>query len=209
MKKTFGLDSRNLFSCDGVELMASRTPVGFRKWLNIDGEALPLSVLQIVDEMQSWIEGHVSRHLRLGASTWEFRERFCERLKKKVPSAASASQIRALIHKTVTDLIHDQNRTEFRRDNPAGNVWAHVLLDQYADPQSGAAEQKFLRESEALAVLRAMRKEDRTLVEQLYGLRNIDKVPRAEMAKKLGIQRDTLDQRLHRIFHSVRKVIKP
>lgn len=190
--------------------MAARTQIEFRRWLNIDsgfGEANSLSptVLQIVDEMQSWIEGYASQHLHPGASTWEFRDRFCGRLNQNISDNASSSEIRSVILKIVKDLIHNQNRTELRRDN---KYRRQLPLGEYVDPQSDFVEQKVFRESRALAVLRAMPETDRAIVEQLYGLGNIDSVSRREMAERLGVSRNTLDQRLRRIFQSVRKSLR-
>jgi RNA polymerase sigma factor (sigma-70 family) len=190
--------------------MARRTQIEFQRWLNIDGSfgernSLAPAVLQIVGEMQSWIEGYASRHLHPGASTWEFRDRFCGRLKENISDTASSSEIRSLIEKIVKDLIHNQNRTELRRDS---KYQRQLPLGQYVDPQSDFVEQKVFRESSALAVLRAMPEKDRAIVEQLYGLGNIDSVSRREMAERLGVSRNTLDQRLRRIFHSVRKSLR-
>ncbi len=189
--------------------MAFRAPVTFRKWLNMGSgpdrtTTLPPQVLQVADEMQPWIESYVSRFLHGEASPWDLRDRLLRRLERKVTSECLAYEIKDLIAKTVKDLVHDQNRTEFRRSR---KFRSQASVDQLIDPQSHLVEEKLIQESEALAVLRIMSQDDRHLIEQLYGLRNLQKVSRAEMAQKLGVRRNTLDQRLRRIFDSVRKVV--
>ena len=189
--------------------MASRAPNALRKWFNMErgldrSTILTPDVLLIVDEMQPWIETYVSRFLSGEASPWNFRHRLFRRLERTVTIDFSASEIKDVIEKAVKDLVHDQNRTEFRRSRKFASQGKIELL---IDPQSHFVEEKLIQQSEALAVLRLMTDEDRHLIEQLYGLRDLQKVSRAEMAQKLGIRRNTLDQRLRRIFHSVRKVI--
>lgn len=190
--------------------MPHRTQVEFKGWLNVDDGfqetlALPSALLEIVAEMQSWVEGYASEHLHPGASTWEFRERFYNRLRENISNTASSSEIRSLIEKIVKNLIHNQNRTEFRRDS---KYQRQLELGQYVDPQSNFVEEKVIRESRASAVLRAMPEKDRAIVEQLYGLKDINSVSRREMAERLGVSRNALDQRLRRIFHSVRKSLR-
>jgi DNA-directed RNA polymerase specialized sigma24 family protein len=82
-----------------------------------------------------------------------------------------------------------------------------VAIDQYADPRSGSFEQKLLVQSQAEAILRQVSEKHRGLVEQIYGLRNIEKVPRDVMAQRLGIPRNTLDQKLRRILRRVNKLL--
>jgi hypothetical protein len=189
--------------------MASRNSVNFLQWLHIDEKSaesstLPPSVLQIVDDMRGWIEAYISRNLHPGASTWEFRESFRCRLEKKIQPSASQLEIRKAVKRIVRDLVHDQNRTYYRRNR---RLKPDVAIDQYADPRSGSFEQKLLVQSQAEAILRQVSEKHRGLVEQIYGLRNIEKVPRDVMAQRLGIPRNTLDQKLRRILRRVNKLL--
>ena len=198
--------------------MSAQTPIGFRKWLTMESEsgtgtALPSAVLHIVDQMQSWIERYVSQHLHIGGSIWDFWRRFPQRLASNVAEIAPQSEpeIRHLIQKTVTDLVHDQNRTEDRRDG----VGRYVPLTEYVDPKNNVEQQLIeqeeqeLRQSKALALLQSLSPDQRILIEQLYGLKNREPKSRREIAKRLGLRRNTVDQRLRRALNSLRKIGVP
>jgi DNA-directed RNA polymerase specialized sigma subunit len=54
--------------------------------------------------------------------------------------------------------------------------------------------------------LGALKERDRELVEQVCGLYT-DRLTRKQIAKKLGLERNTIDQRMKRIMDSIRNAL--
>jgi DNA-directed RNA polymerase specialized sigma24 family protein len=109
------------------------------------------------------------------------------------------------ITKTVNDLVHDLNRTAIRQE---ARFVTRSSFDDLVD-QRGNVEVRLVedaQQAEAIAMLSALKDKDRELVEQVYGLHGCE-VDRNQIALELGVLRNTIDQRLRRIFKSIRDAL--
>lgn len=168
----------------------------------ITGGLAALSVA--LRDMHNWIYAYVSEHLHEAAPL----DTFCEKLVDRLQSAGETNPTgypKAVIEKTVGDLVHDLNRTARRREARFVNgLECEEIIDDRQDTERMLIEQA--REERLSAVLRNLKDADRDLVAKVYGVHG-RVVDRNEIAKSLGVQRNAIDQRLGRIVEFIRKAL--
>ena len=117
-----------------------------------------------------------------------------ERLKDRVPPEASEQDLDELVRAEVKSIY-----SAFR-DRPSG-----FPLGDYADAEA----HKFgeIVQHDARECLEQLPKQIRDLLEDLYSS-GAKEITRAELAKKLGIKRNTLNQRICRAIKMIRSRLK-
>ena len=124
---------------------------------------------------------------------------------KAVLEHSSTPCIKDVIAKTVSDLVHDLNRTAIRRQS---RFVTRAEFDEVIDERQNIEDLLIQRERQkkAFMALCALKEEDRELVERVYGI-HAEQVKRKQIAKKLGLERNSVDQRLKRIMDFVRNAL--
>jgi RNA polymerase sigma factor (sigma-70 family) len=122
---------------------------------------------------------------------------FFDRLKDRVPPEASQQDLDYLVRSEVKSIY-----SEFR-DHPSG----FPFVSEYADPSGDRFREDLERADEARECLEQLPKPIRELLEDIYSL-DAEEMTREELAKKLGIKRNTLDQRISRAMRAIRLRLK-
>jgi hypothetical protein len=169
--------------------------------MTTDGLAALSVALQ---DMHDWICSYVSENLHEAAPLDDFRDKLMNRL-QAAAETDPPQRLRAVIEKTVGDLVHDLNRTVLRREARfVTGLKFEELVDDRNNIESILIEQA--RQERASAVLRGLKNADRELVEKVYGVHG-RVVNRNDIARELGVQRNAIDQRLGRIVEFIRKAL--
>ena len=138
-----------------------------------------------------WIAAYIS--VSRSVVVEDYLKWFFERLKDRVPQEASERDLDHLVRAEVKSIYG-----KFR-DRPSG-----VPLGDYADTSA----HKFALGDEARECLEQLPKQIRNLLEDVYMLDESDEITRAVLAKKLGIKRNTLNQRICRAIKTIRHRLK-
>lgn len=160
-------------------------------------------MLQTLRHMHDWIYAYVSRNLHEAVPVDEFSNKLPGRLAALEHSRTSC--VKEAIGKAVSDLVHDLNRTAARRQ---ARFVPRAEFDEVIDEQPNVEDLLIEREREkkALMALSALKEKDREVVEQLCGIHR-DRLTRKQIAKKLGLERNSVDQRLKRIMDFIRNTL--
>jgi hypothetical protein len=147
---------------------------------------------QALERQADWIANYISIPR---SEVEEYLKWFFERLKDRVPEDASEQDLDELVRAEVKSIY-----SEFR-DHPSGLPF----LGDYADAEA----HKFgeIVQLNARECLEQLPKKIRDLLEDLYSS-GANEITRAELAKKLGIKRNTLDQRIFRAMKTIRSQLK-
>jgi DNA-directed RNA polymerase specialized sigma24 family protein len=146
---------------------------------------------QALERNADWIADYISIS-RSHSVLKEYLEWFFERLKDRVPQEATEQDLDQLVRAEVKSIYG-----EFR-DRPSG-----FPLGDYVDTSA----HKFAFGDQARECLEQLPKQIRNLLEDLYSS-GAKEITRAELAKKLGIKRNTLDQRISRAMKTIRHRLK-
>jgi RNA polymerase sigma factor (sigma-70 family) len=155
--------------------------------------------------MHDWICSYVSRNLHEAVPVNEFSDKLPGRLTAAVLEHTPTSCLKDAVAKTVSDLVHNLNRTAIRRQS---RFVPRAEFDEVIDERQNIEELLIERERQrkAFVALCALQEKDRELVEQVYGIYT-ERVERKQIAKKLGLERNSVDQRLKRIMDFVRNAL--
>lgn len=161
-------------------------------------------ISQTLQNMHDWIYSYVSRNLHEAVPVDEFSHKLPSRLKAALEHGRT-SCLREAIGKTVSDLVHDLNRTAIRRQS---RFVPRAEFDEVIDERQNIEDLLIQRERQkkAFLALCALKEKDRELVERVYGIYT-EQVKRKQIAKKLGLERNSVDQRLKRIMDFVRNAL--
>ena len=144
-----------------------------------------------LERNSDWIAAYIS--VSRSVVVEDYLKWFFERLKDRVPQEASEQDLDHLVRAEVKSIYR-----EFR-DRPSG-----VPLGDYAD----ASAHKFASGDQAREWLEHLPKQIRNLLEDVYMLDESDEITRAVLAKKLGIKRNTLNQRICRAIKTIRRQLR-
>lgn len=160
-------------------------------------------MLQTLRHMHDWIYAYVSRNLHEAVPVDEFSNKLPGRLAALEHSRTSC--VKEAIGKAVSDLVHDLNRTAARRQ---ARFVPRAEFDEVIDEQPNVEDLLIEREREkkALMALSGLKEKDREVVEQLCGIHR-DRLTRKQIAKKLGLERNSIDQQMKRIIDSIRNAL--
>jgi RNA polymerase sigma factor (sigma-70 family) len=164
----------------------------------------PDVLTQTLRNMHDWICSYLSRNLHEAVQVDEFSDKLPGRLNAFLEHS-SASCTKEVIAKTVSDLVHDLNRTAIRRQArfvPKPDF--KEVIDERQNIEDLLIQQE--RQKKAFMALCALKEKDRELVEKVYGIYT-DRLTRKQIAKKLGLERNSIDQRMKRILGSIRKAL--
>ena len=163
----------------------------------------PSLISQTLQNMHDWIFSYVSRNLHEAVPVDEFSHKLRGRLAALEDSRTSC--LKETIGRTVSDLVHDLNRTALRRQS---RLLPRAEFDEVVDERPNIEDLLIERERQkkAFIALCALKEEDRELVEKVYGIYT-ERVNRKEIAKKLGLERNSVDQRLKRIIDFIRNAL--
>jgi DNA-directed RNA polymerase specialized sigma subunit len=159
---------------------------------------------QTLQSMHDWICSYLSRNLHEAVPVDEFSNKLPSRLKAALEHGRT-SCLREAIGKTVSDLVHDLNRTAIRRQS---RFVPRAEFDEVIDERLSIEDLLIERERQrkAFVALCALKEKDRELVEQVCGICT-DRLTRKQIAKKLGLERNSIDQRMKRIMDSIRNAL--
>ena len=149
---------------------------------------------QALERNAGWIKNYISVP---GYVLKEYLQWFFDRLKDRVPAEASGRELDHFVQAEVKSIYRDF------RDRPSGSSY----LGEYADPSSDRFPNDLERSDEARECLEQLPKQIRALLEDLYSL-DAEEISRDELAKRLGIKRNTLDQRISRARKAIRLRLK-
>jgi DNA-directed RNA polymerase specialized sigma24 family protein len=144
-----------------------------------------LRLRQALERHADWIAGYISIPRSVVP---EYLKWFFDRLKDRVPEEASEQDLDQLVRAEVKSIY-----SEFR-DRPAG-----FPLGDYTDTSA----HKFPFGDQAREYLEQLPKQIRNLLEDVY-MSDDEEITRNEMAKKLGIKPNTLNQRICRAMKTIR-----
>ena len=164
----------------------------------------PDVLTQTLRNMHDWICSYLSRNLHEAVPVDEFSDKLPGRL-NAVLEHSSASCTKDVIAKTVSDLVHDLNRTAIRRQVrfvPRPDF--KEVIDERQNIEDLLIQQE--RQKKTFMALCALKEKDRELVERVYGI-YAEQVNRKQIAEKLGLERNSVDQRLKRIMDVVRNAL--
>jgi len=163
----------------------------------------PSLISQTLQNMHDWIYSYVSRNLHEAVPVDEFSHKLRGRLAALEDSRTSC--LKETIGRTVSDLVHDLNRTALRRQS---RLLPRAEFDEVVDERPNIEDLLIERERQgkAFMALRALKEKDRELIEQICGI-HTDRLTRKQIAKKLGLERNSVDQRLKRIMDVVRNAL--
>src|SRR5581483_10501206 len=151
----------------------------------------PDVLTQTLRNMHDWICSYVSRNLHEAVPVDEFSQKLPGRL-KAVLEHRSTSCMKEVIAKTVGDLVHDLNRTAIRRQARfVPRAGFEEVIDDRQNIESLLIQRE--RQKKAFMALCALKEKDRELVERVYGIYT-EQVKRKQIAKKLGLERNSVDQ---------------
>ena len=145
---------------------------------------------QALERNAEWIESYVSIP---GAMLKEYLNWFFERLNGRVPPEATEQDLDHLVRAEVKSIYR-----EFR-DRPCGCP----ILGDYGDTSAHRFGRELQLADEARDCLEQLPKQTRQLLEDLYSL-DEEEITRDELARRLGIKRNTLDQRICRAMKAIR-----
>jgi DNA-directed RNA polymerase specialized sigma subunit len=159
---------------------------------------------QTLQSMHDWIYSYVSRNLHEAVPVDEFSNKLPSRLKAALEHSRTPC-LREAVGKTVSDLVHDLNRTAIRRQS---RFVARAEFDEVIDEGQSIEDLLIERERQrkAFVALCALKEKDRELVEQVCGICT-DRLTRKQIAKKLGLERNSIDQRMKRIMDSIQNAL--
>jgi DNA-directed RNA polymerase specialized sigma24 family protein len=141
-----------------------------------------------------WIKTYTSIS---GSVLKEYLKWFFERLKDRLPPQPSEQDLDHLVRAEVKSIY-----SEFR-DRPSGFPY----LGDYADTSGDRFRQDLERSDEARECLEQLPKQIRMLLEDVYSF-DEEEITRDELARRLGIKRNTLDQRICRAIKAIRLRVK-
>ena len=145
---------------------------------------------QALERNADWIAEYIS--ISRSVVVEDYLKWFFERLRDRVPQEASEQDLDHLVRADVKSIYR-----EFR-DRPSG-----FSLGDYADTSAHKFGQ-ILQLDQARECLEQLPKQIRNLLEDVYSS-GAKEITRAELAKKLGIKRNTLDQRICRAIKTIRR----
>ncbi|MBV9677775.1 MAG: sigma-70 family RNA polymerase sigma factor [Acidobacteriaceae bacterium] len=153
--------------------------------------------------MHDWIYAYVSRNLHETVPVDEFSNKLRGRLAALEHSRTSC--VGGAIGKAVSDLVHDLNRTAIRRQ---ARFVPRPEFDEVIDERPNIEDLLIERERQkkALMALSSLKERDRELVEQVCGIYT-DRLTRKQIANKLGLERNSIDQRFKRIMDFIRNAL--
>ena len=159
---------------------------------------------QTLQSMHDWTCSYLSRNLHEAVPVDEFSNKLPSRLKAALEHSRTPC-LREAISKTVSDLVHDLNRTALRRQS---RLLPRAEFDEVVDERPNIEDLLIERERQgkAFMALRALKEKDRELIEQICGI-HTDRLTRKQIAKKLGLERNSVDQRLKRIMDLIRNTL--
>jgi DNA-directed RNA polymerase specialized sigma24 family protein len=147
-----------------------------------------------------WIRAHI---LAPGAREQDIQSYInwlYDRLKDRIPAVPDPDELDRLVKKEVRSL--------FEREAPNGDrkaLFGHV--EELEDPSALGFEREIELSEEVRACLRHLQKEARELIIEAFTLTEADlstKDIRDRLAARLGINRNTLDQRISRALRRIR-----
>ena len=156
-------------------------------------------LLATMSQLQSWISLYASRHLGPGVSPFDFFEPLGRRLAGRLENGCSDAELEKSVKINVRYLVKEQKRETARKTNQAVPI---AEAGDPPDPRLGVIEQ-VLRQEEADELLKHFDDDVAGWIAKLYGF-DCEEVPRVQLAKELGIRRNTLDARLAREFRKLR-----
>jgi hypothetical protein len=152
---------------------------------------------------QSWISNYATPRLGPSVSPYDFTERLHRRLRGRVSDQSPDTEVDEALKTTVRYLVKEQCRVEFER---AKRFVPEEEGSEVPDPGGLSWVQEFERNNDsrvALELLRSLDPEMLDWIKKIYAF-NSEEDARAELAKHLGIRRNTLNQRLSRKFRNLR-----
>jgi len=169
-----------------------------------EGSTNTLLVRKTVHRLHSWIATYVQSKLDPSASPSDFTARIERRLLARLGKdlAPDPRSLADAVHSTVKSLVHEDRRLAFRR---AKLYDSNADIEKIEDPDSLEFASRLEIQSRVEFIRRSVPTDLQPLVDSLFGFAGGEDVSVAELANQLGIQRNTLDHRLHRLYAKLRK----
>jgi hypothetical protein len=150
--------------------------------------------------LQSWITRHASFYLGPGVSPFDFLEPLERRLAGRITSISSEAELDRAIRINVRYLVREQRRDIAQRAKRSVSL---EDAGDVSDSQGLAWAERILDQQTARELLELLDEEVAGWAQKLYGLKN-EELRRSDLAKSLGISRNTLDARISREYRKLR-----
>ena len=151
------------------------------------------------------IQKHVQKFDPTGSPS-DYAERVEERIAGHSNGDGEISTVDSAVRRTVRDLLQNDRRKKFRQESRfRQSNWTEV--ESIADPTGGRFAAAMEEESHLAWQIEEIRRrvdvETMAILEQLYGFHS-EQWTLDNLAKKMGIKRNTLEKRLARTFEKLR-----
>jgi len=156
-----------------------------------------------INRLDSWIAGYVQSRLDPSASSSDFTSRIERRLLGRLGKdlAPDPLSLTNAVQNTVKTLVHEDRRLAFRRSKLYD---ANADIEKVEDPLSLEFAERLALQSHVEFIRKSVPADLQDLVDSLFGFTGEEDVTVADLANQLGIQRNTLDQRLRRLYAKLR-----
>jgi hypothetical protein len=163
-----------------------------------------VSLRESIQRLHFWIEKYARDRLGECVSAYDFRDRLFSRLVDRIEKGMEPDEIDDHTKQMMKWLVHEDQRTAFRRSQV---VVADQRIEHLPDPNSLKFSEQLDIESQMRVLLDRIPPELRPAIDDLYGLHGERVKSRKEVAKQLGWKRNTLDQKLRRLYLDLRQFL--
>ena len=171
------------------------------KEVRFDSEVL---LRESIQRLHLWIEKYVRDRLGEYVSGYDFRDRLFGRLVDRIDKSMEPDEVDNHTKQMLKWLVHEDQRAAFRRSQV---VVADQRIERLPDPNSLKFSEQLDIESQMRVLLDRIPPELRPVIDDLYGLHGERVKSRKEVAKQLGWKRNTLDQKLRRLYLDLRRFL--
>lgn len=173
-------------------------------YLKEPGGSISLSKLfAALQRSQAWISNYAVARLGPGISPFDFTEPLQRRLQGRVSDLSSDDEVDEVLKTHVRYLVKEQHRVELKKAKP---LVREQEAGEIPDPRGLSWVDEFERKHDsrvALELLQSLDEDRLNLLRQVYSC-DSDEDSRAELAKRMGLTRNTLNKRLSRILKDLR-----
>jgi hypothetical protein len=169
------------------------------------GASNDVLIREAIDRLRTWIGRYVQNQLGFAASPNDFTDRLECRLRRTGSQENDVDSLDAAVQNTLRLLVHEHRRSTFRK----GRVCVSTAdIEEIQDPHSLQFEARIELQSEVSLIRGLIPQDLLPVIDSLYGFVDEEPVSVAHLAKRLGIRRNTLNQRLRRLYITLRAELR-
>jgi hypothetical protein len=167
----------------------------------VEDESIVL-IRESIERMRSWISDYLRGQIGCHASPNDFTNRIERRLIARLESGAlEAHNLDNEVKNVLRLLIYEDRRAEFRKSLVC---CSSAEIENVRDPDSLQFALRLELESQIQAIRQRIPDHLLPIIDTLYGFSDAEELSIEELARRLGIRRNTLNRRLSRLFQKLR-----